>query len=76
MKAMKATTMMAKPAGARVETRVPAGQDRIVRRLDEFPELNKALRNGDVPTGRLLCDQLFNLEAMPAAPLALRAKAS
>jgi len=33
---------------------------KIVRRLDEFPELMQALRGGDLPTGRLLCAQVFN----------------
>jgi hypothetical protein len=33
--------------------------DKIVRRLDEFPELEKALRDGDLLTGRLFCAQLF-----------------
>jgi hypothetical protein len=32
---------------------------KIVRRLDEFPELEKALREGDLLTGRLFCAQLF-----------------
>jgi hypothetical protein len=32
---------------------------KIVRRLDEFPELEKALRQGDLLTGRLFCAQLF-----------------
>jgi hypothetical protein len=27
--------------------------------LDEFPELEKALREGDLLTGRLFCAQLF-----------------
>jgi hypothetical protein len=33
---------------------------KIVRRLDEFPELMQALRRGDLPAGRLLCAQVFN----------------
>jgi len=32
---------------------------KIVRRLDEFPELEKALREGDLLTGRLFCAKLF-----------------
>lgn len=32
---------------------------KIVRRLDEFPELEKALRDRDLLTGRLFCVQLF-----------------
>lgn len=71
---MKGMTIMA--TGTGFETSACAERDRIVRRLDEFPELKTALRNGDVPTGRYLCAQLFNVDARPAAPLALRAKAS
>ena len=74
MSAMKGTTMFA--AGNGFETSAFNERDRIVRRLDEFPELKKALRNGDVPTGRYLCAQLFNLDVGPALTLALSAKAS
>jgi len=35
---------------------------KIVRRLDGFPELEKALRDGDLLTGRLLCAQLFHFD--------------
>jgi hypothetical protein len=35
---------------------------KIVCRLDEFPELEKALRDGDLLTGRLFCDQLFGCD--------------
>jgi len=35
---------------------------KIVRRLDGFPELEKALRNADLLTGRLLCAQLFHFD--------------
>jgi len=67
---------MATLDGARFGSSVLAGRDRIVRRLDEFPELNKALRTGDVPTGRYICSQLFNLEARQELSRALQAKAS
>lgn len=70
---MKGMTIMA--TGTGFETSA-VERDRIVRRLDEFPELKKALRNGDVPTGRYLCAQLFNLDVRPALTLALSAKAS
>jgi hypothetical protein len=30
--------------------------------LDEFPELEKALRDGDLLTGRLFCAQLFDCD--------------
>jgi hypothetical protein len=36
--------------------------DRIVRRIDEFPELSRALRDGDIPTARKLCARLFHLK--------------
>jgi paraquat-inducible protein B len=36
---------------------------KTVRRLDEFPELEKALRDGDLLTGRLCCAQLFDIDA-------------
>ena len=67
---------MATSVVTRVDSSVPADRDRIVRRLDEFPELKNAIRRGDVPTGRYLCAQLFNLEARPGALMAMRAKAS
>lgn len=35
---------------------------KIVRRLDAFPELEKALRDGDLITGRLFCAQLFHFD--------------
>ena len=36
--------------------------DKTVRRLDEFPELLHALRDGDLQTGRLFCAQLFDCD--------------
>jgi len=36
---------------------------KIVCRLDEFPELVEALRDGDLLTGRLCCAQLFDFDA-------------
>lgn len=35
---------------------------KIVCRLDEFPELVDALRDGDLLTGRLRCAQIFDFE--------------
>ncbi len=67
---------MATPVGTKVESSVPAESDRIVRRLDEFPELKNAIHRGDVPTGRFLCAQLFNPEARQGSPMVMRAKAS
>ena len=37
-----------------------AQSDKIVRRLEDFPELMRALRGGDLRTGRLLCAEVFN----------------
>jgi len=64
---------MATPVDNRLQSSVLADRDRIVRRLDEFPELKNAIRTGDVPTGRYLCAQLFRFDA---PPLAMHAKAS
>jgi len=36
---------------------------KTVRRLDEFPELLEALRDGDLLTGLLCCAQLFGFDA-------------
>jgi hypothetical protein len=69
-------TIMVTPAGIRVETMTFGERDKIVRRLDEFPELNTALRTGDVGRGRILCAQLFNSETCQGRPLVLLAKAS
>ena len=41
---------------------VPLHSDKIVWRLDEFPELMQALRDSDLLTGRLFCARLFNLD--------------
>jgi len=35
---------------------------KTVRRLEEFPELEKALRDGDLLMGRLFCAQLFHFD--------------
>jgi len=64
---------MVTPLSTDLEISVVADRDKIVRTLDEFPELKKALRAGDVPTGRILCAKLF--EQPPGAPLAMCAKA-
>jgi hypothetical protein len=37
--------------------------DKIVRRLDDFPELVRALRDGDLLTGRSFCARLFDGDA-------------
>ena len=40
-----------------------AGGGKTVRRLDEFPDLVEALRNGDLLTGQLFCARLFGLDS-------------
>ena len=43
--------------------------DTIVRRLDEFPELATALLSGDLPTARMICSRLFNMDSdAPKSP--------
>jgi len=37
--------------------------DKIVRRLEDFPELTEALRDGDLLTARMFCAQLFDLDS-------------
>jgi len=46
-----------------VDHAVPSQTDKIVRRLDEFPELLAALRDSDFLTARSFCAQMFNLDA-------------
>ena len=40
-----------------------AFEGKTVRRLDEFPDLVEALRDGDLLTGRLFCARLFDLDS-------------
>jgi len=54
--------MLMDMAGAKNENLVPFHTDKIVLRLDLFPELVQLLRDGDLLTGRLFCAQLFNLD--------------
>lgn len=52
---------------------IPLHSDKIVRRLEDFPELLRALRDGDLLTGRLFCDQLFDCgRRHPIASIALK----
>ena len=39
-----------------------SGDDATVRKLDEFPQLLQALRDGDLLTARLVCAQLFGID--------------
>jgi hypothetical protein len=50
---------------------IPVQTDKIVRRLDEFPELLAALRDCDFLTARSFCAQIFNFDARTnlAAPM-------
>ena len=42
---------------------IPLHADKIVCRLDLFPELVRALHYGDLQTGRWFCAQLFDFDA-------------
>ena len=56
---------MATAAVARVDNQGPHHTDKIVRRLDDFPELLQALRDGDLLTVRFLWEQLFDYDGQP-----------
>jgi len=56
---------MATPITAKAGNRFPIHTDTIVRRLDLFPELVRALRDGDLLAGRLFCTELFDCELTP-----------
>jgi hypothetical protein len=49
---------MATVAVAKVDNQVPNHAETTVRRLEDFPELAQALRDGDLPTVRFLWEQL------------------
>jgi hypothetical protein len=53
---------MAAASVANVDNPVPVHIDKVVCRLDLFPELVQALRDGDLLTGRLFCARLFSLD--------------
>ena len=53
---------MATATTAKGDNPFPIHTDTIVRRLDLFPELVNALRDGDLLTGRLFCAQLFDCD--------------
>jgi hypothetical protein len=50
----------AEPPHSDIPFQLPKG-DRIVRRLEDFPDLAKALREGDLAAGRDLCTRLFGV---------------
>jgi hypothetical protein len=53
---------MATAITAKADNPFPIHTDTIVRRLDLYPELMQALRDGDLLTGRMFCARLFNLD--------------
>jgi len=53
---------MATAAVAKVDNQVFPHADKIVRRLEDFPELLQALRDGDLVTVRFLWEQLFECD--------------
>jgi hypothetical protein len=54
---------MATAAVARVDNQVPLHTETTVRRLEDFPELLQALRDGDLLTVRFLWEQLFDCDS-------------
>ena len=50
--------------------------DKTVGMLGEFPELTKAVREGDLEKISVLCGQLFVLNSVPSVPLAFRSTLS
>jgi hypothetical protein len=54
---------MATAAVAKVDNQVPLHAETTVRRLEDFPELVQALRDGDLVTVRFLCAQLFDCDS-------------
>ena len=55
---------MATATTAKADNPFPIHTDTIVRRLDLFPELVRALRDGDLLAGRLFCAELFSIEGV------------
>jgi hypothetical protein len=53
---------MATATSAKVDNQVPLHTGKIVRRLDDFPELLQALNDGDLLTVRSFCAQLFDCD--------------
>jgi hypothetical protein len=68
---------MATATTAKADNQVPTHTDTIVRRLDLFPELVRALRDGDLLAGRSFCAQLFYCDGRrnPAPPCKAAMKA-
>jgi hypothetical protein len=55
---------MATATNAKADNPFPIHTDTIVCRLDLFPELVRALRDGDLLAGRLFCAELFSIEGV------------
>ena len=53
---------MATAAVARVDNQVPLDAETTVRRLEDFPEMLQALRDGDLVTVRLVWSQLCDCD--------------
>ena len=64
---------MATATTAKADNPFPIHTDTIVRRLDLFPELLQALRDGDLLAGRLFCAELFDCELTPTFQAATKA---
>ena len=64
---------MATATTAKADNRFPIHSDTIVCRLDLFPELAQALRDGDLSTVRLFCAELFACELTPTLQAAMKA---
>jgi|SRR5438552_5435459 len=60
----RGATIMPTSTNKRVENPASLHADKIVCRLDAFPELIQALHDGDLLTGRLFCAQLFDLDGL------------
>jgi hypothetical protein len=54
---------MATPTGINVVNPVSLRDEKIVRKLEDFPDLLEALRDCDLLTGRLFCAKLFDFDA-------------
>ena len=64
---------MATATTAKADNPFPIHTDIIVRRLDLFPELVNALRDGNLLAGRLFCAELFDCELTPTLHAAMKA---
>jgi hypothetical protein len=63
---------MATATTAKADNPFPIHTDTIVRRLDLFPELVRALRDGDLLAGRVFCAELFDCKLAPTFQAAIK----